>query len=210
MALLYAVYWFRVWQLYRKLCAMRGASSVEIDVVTGLIRGVRYVASPNQDARPEGASLDLLVVHGISLPPGEFQGEWVERLFLNELPPDRHPYFAAIAQLKVSAHLYIRRDGSMTQFVPWHRRAWHAGVSSWRNRLGCNDFSVGIELEGADEIPYEPVQYAALAAVSRELLRVYPTLAADAVVGHSDIAPSRKTDPGPAFDWQHFRRLLAD
>ena len=190
--------------------AMRGASPIQIDVATGLIRDVTYVASTNQDARPEGASLDLLVVHGISLPPGEFQGDWVERLFLNELPADQHPYFASIAHLKVSAHLYIRRDGSMTQFVPWHRRAWHAGVSNWRNRLGCNDFSAGIELEGADEIPYEDAQYAALAAVSRALMAVYPTLAANAVVGHSDIAPSRKTDPGPAFDWQHFRCLLAD
>jgi N-acetyl-anhydromuramoyl-L-alanine amidase len=182
--------------------------AVTIDVGRGLIEGARFVPSPNQDARPPGASIDLVVVHGIGLPPGEFGGPWVEQLFLNRLPSGAHPFFATLADLKVSAHLFVRRDGSIVQFVPFHARAWHAGASAWRHRVACNDFSVGIELEGADEVPYEPAQYEVLAAAVAALGGAYRSLAPDAVVGHSDVAPGRKTDPGPAFDWAHFRRCL--
>ncbi|HUO79330.1 MAG TPA: 1,6-anhydro-N-acetylmuramyl-L-alanine amidase AmpD [Steroidobacteraceae bacterium] len=180
-----------------------------MDVGRGLISPARQVASPNQDARPPGASIDLVVVHGISLPPGEFGGPWVDRLFTNTLPPDVHPFFATIAGLKVSAHLYIRRDGELVQFVPFHARAWHAGASVWRHRLACNDFSVGIELEGDDAVPYSAAQYRRLAEAIVALRRAYATLAPDAITGHSDIAPGRKTDPGPLFDWPRLHAGLA-
>ena len=179
-----------------------------IDAGRGLINEARFVPSPNQDPRPPGATLDLIVVHGIGLPPGEFGGAWVERLFLNELPGDAHPFFATLEGLKVSAHVFLRRDGTLVQFVPFHARAWHAGVSAWRYRTACNDFSIGIEVEGADEIAYEPVQYRVLAALIAALRSAYPTLALDALVGHSDVAPGRKTDPGPSFDWPHLGDLL--
>ena len=187
---------------------MAGRPQLDIDTGAGLIAGVRYVPSPNQDARPPGATPDLVVVHGIGLPPGEFGGPWVERLFLNELPGAAHPFFATLAGLKVSAHVFLRRDGSLVQFVPFHARAWHAGVSSWRYRGACNDYSIGIELEGADDVAYEPVQYEVLAALLAALRLAYPTLADDALVGHSDVAPGRKTDPGAAFDWARLARLL--
>jgi AmpD protein len=187
---------------------MSQGAAVSIDVGRGVVVEARQRPSPNQDARPPGATLDLIVVHGIGLPPGEFGGPWVEQLFLNTLPPDAHPYFRTIEGLKVSAHVFVRRDGAMLQFVPFHARAWHAGLSAWRARTACNDFSIGIELEGADEVPYEPVQYEMLAGLTAALHRAYPTLAADAIVGHSDIAPGRKTDPGPSFDWAHFGRRL--
>jgi AmpD protein len=145
-------------------------------------------------------------VHGISLPPGEFGGDAIERLFTNRLDPSGHPYFASIASLKVSAHFLIRRDGELAQFVGCNERAWHAGVSSWRGRERCNDYSVGIELEGTDDIPYAAAQYTKLARVVRALRRAYPIAE---VVGHNDVAPGRKTDPGPAFDWARLRRLLA-
>jgi len=187
---------------------MTSRVACQIDVGRGLAEGARHVPSPNQDARPPGASIDLIVVHGIGLPPGEFGGPWVEALFLNRLPWEQHPFFKSIEGLKVSAHVFVRRDGSMLQFVPFHARAWHAGASSWRSRTACNDFSIGIELEGADEVPYEPGQYAALAALVAGLRRAYPTLAPDAIAGHSDVAPGRKTDPGPAFDWARLGREL--
>ncbi len=188
---------------------MPSGASVTVDVGRGLIAPARQVASPNQDARPPGATIDLVVVHGISLPPGEYGGPWVERLFTNALPAERHPFFATIAELKVSAHLFIRRDGELVQFVPFHARAWHAGASVWRHRLACNDFSIGIELEGDDDVAYEPVQYARLAEVIAALGRAYGTLDPEAVTGHSDIAPGRKTDPGPQFDWPRLRAALA-
>ena len=172
-----------------------------IDAATGLLRAVRQVLSPHRDARPAGQLPELVVVHGISLPPGEFGGPWIDRLFCGDLPPAAHPFFEGIAALRVSAHLLVRRDGAVVQFVPFHERAWHAGVSSWRGRPVCNDFSVGIELEGTDETAYEPAQYAALRGLLRALQTTYPGLAAGHVVGHSDIAPGRKTDPGPSFDW---------
>jgi N-acetyl-anhydromuramoyl-L-alanine amidase len=188
---------------------MQPGAPVAIDVGRGLILPARQVPSPNQDARPPGASIDLVVVHGISLPPGEFGGPWVERLFTNSLPKDQHPFFATIADLKLSAHLFIRRDGEFVQFVPFHARAWHAGASAWQHRVACNDFSVGIELEGADDVRYTDAQYRRLIAAIAALGRAYGTLAADAVTGHSDIAPGRKTDPGPLFDWPLLRAGLA-
>ncbi len=157
--------------------------------------------SPNQDARPAGAAPSLIVVHGISLPPGEFGGPEIEALFMNALDWDAHPYFGEIRGLEVSSHLLIRRDGSVLQFVPFTERAWHAGESCFRGRHRCNDFSIGIELEGEDETPYEDCQYDVLHAVIRALCAAYPALSPRTVAGHSDIAPGRKTDPGPAFDW---------
>jgi AmpD protein len=151
---------------------------------------------------------DLIVVHGISLPPGEFGGPWIDRLFTNTLPADVHPYFAAVADRKVSSHLLIRRGGEVVQYVPFHRRAWHAGVSAYRGREKCNDFSIGIELEGEDEHAYESEQYGALSVVIAALCAAYPLLSRERIAGHSDIAPGRKTDPGPAFDWPRLSALL--
>ena len=165
----------------------------------GFARDVPFIPSPNHDARPPGTALTLVVVHGISLPPGEFGGDGVARLFTNTLDPIAHPYYAGIALLRVSAHFFVRRDGTLIQFVSCNERAWHAGVSQWQGRERCNDFSIGIELEGTDDVPYEDAQYATLAVLLAALKRRYPTLAA--AVGHSDVAPGRKTDPGPHFDW---------
>ena len=169
----------------------------------------RRVPSPNFDDRPPGCDIDLIVVHGISLPPGEFGGPHVERLFCNRLDPRDHECFRAIAGLKVSAHVLIRRDGSLVQFVALSDRAWHAGESRFRDRTGCNDFSIGIELEGTDLTPYEAVQYDRLAHVCRTLMRRWPAITVDGIVGHCDVAPRRKTDPGPAFDWRRLHMLLA-
>ena len=179
-----------------------------IDTVAGLLRAARQVPSPNCDDRPAGAIAELIVVHGISLPPDEFGGPWIDRLFTNTLPADQHPYFATIAGREVSSHLLIRRDGEIVQYVPFHRRAWHAGASSYGGRERCNDFSIGIELEGADEIAYEPVQYHALRTVILQLCAAYPTLSLERIAGHSDIAPGRKTDPGAAFDWPRLQAML--
>jgi AmpD protein len=165
----------------------------------------RQVRSPNRDARPAEAVVSLVVVHGISLPPGEFGGDGVTRLFTNRLDPRAHPYYAGIAGMKVSAHFLIRRDGELIQFVSCLERAWHAGASVWKGRERCNDFSVGIELEGTDDTAYAAVQYTMLARLIRGLRRVFPI---GDIVGHGDIAPGRKTDPGPAFDWARLRRLL--
>jgi N-acetyl-anhydromuramoyl-L-alanine amidase len=182
---------------------------VNIDATTGWLRGVRRVISPNCDDRPEHAELGLIVVHGISLPPGQFGNGWIERFFGNDLPADADPYFATIADLEVSAHMLIGRDGALVQFVPFHKRAWHAGRSTYCGRAACNDFSVGIELEGTDDIAYTAAQYRSLTSLIFALRRAYPSLTAADVVGHSDIAPGRKTDPGPSFDWTKLRRLLA-
>jgi N-acetyl-anhydromuramoyl-L-alanine amidase len=182
---------------------------MQVDLSTGLMRGVRQIASPNYDSRPAGVEADLIVVHGISLPPGEFAGPWIDRLFTNTLPADVHPYFAEICSRRVSSHLVIQRDGAITQYVKFTDRAWHAGKSVYRAREACNDFSVGIELEGTDTLPYEAAQYDALAGAVASLCAAYPLLSADRLTGHSDIAPGRKTDPGPAFDWQLARRLIA-
>jgi len=182
--------------------------NLQVDLDSGLMLGARQIASPNYDPRPPGVEADLIVVHGISLPPGDFGGPWIDRLFTNTLPTDAHPYFAEIGTLRVSSHLVITRDGALTQYVKFSDRAWHAGRSSYDGREACNDFSVGVELEGTDTLPYEAAQYAALAEVVAALCTAYPQLSPDRLVGHSDIAPGRKTDPGPAFDWERARRLI--
>ncbi len=168
----------------------------------GWLAAARRVASPNCDARPEGEAISLLVIHNISLPPGQFGGSGVEQLFGNRLDPLEHPYYAGIHGLRVSAHFFIRRDGELVQFVPCGLRAWHAGISQWRGRGRCNDFSIGVELEGTDETPFTEAQYAMLNRLVPVLRAAYPIMD---VVGHSDIAPGRKTDPGPHFDWGRLR-----
>jgi AmpD protein len=170
-----------------------------------VVQGARYLPSPNCDERPAGCAVDLLVIHHISVPPGEFGGPGIIDLFSNRLDPAAHPFYAAIAGMKVSAHFLVRRDGELIQFVPCARRAWHAGESRWRSRSRCNDFSIGIELEGTGEAPYTDAQYERLAALTRALKARYPIAH---VVGHSDIAPGRKSDPGPSFDWVRYRRML--
>lgn len=172
----------------------------------GIVAGIRYVASPNCDARPAGESPTLLVVHAISLPPGRFGGDAVERLFTNTLDETADPYYAGLHGLRVSAHFFVRRDGALVQFVPVGLRAWHAGASAWRGRERCNDFSVGVELEGADDRPFEPAQYLRLAELVRALQAALPLAC---VAAHSDVAPARKTDPGPQFDWPRFLSVLA-
>ena len=181
----------------------------QVDPACGVLRGAVQIASPNCDARPDGVEAELIVVHGISMPPGQFGGPWIERLFVNTLPLDAHPYFAEVGALRVSSHLVIRRDGRVLQFVKFTDRAWHAGRSSFQGRAACNDFSIGIELEGTDTLAYEAAQYRVLAGIVAALCAAYPRLSPDRLVGHSDIAPGRKTDPGPAFDWAHARRLIA-
>jgi AmpD protein len=171
----------------------------------GILEGARFVASPNWDERPPDTKIELIVVHAISLPPGEFGGPAIEQFFLNNLDPAAHPYYAGIAALRVSAHFLVRRTGELVQFVPCSKRAWHAGVSQWRGRAACNDFSIGIELEGADDRAFEAPQYRVLADLTRAIERAYPI--AD-IAGHAEIAPGRKTDPGPCFDWAHYRALL--
>ena len=188
--------------------ADQAPSSLALSAGVGLLPGARQAPSPHCDDRPADVTVDLLVIHNISLPPGEYGGPWIEQLFLNRLDPEAHPYFAAIAGLRVSAHLLIRRDGELIQFVDLRRRAWHAGPSCFDGRSACNDFSIGIELEGADSIPFTDAQYHALAAVSREIMRRFPAITPRRIAGHSDIAPGRKTDPGPAFDWKRYRALM--
>jgi AmpD protein len=171
----------------------------------GVLAGAKQVSSPNRDERPEGAEIRLLVVHNISLPPGEFGGDAIARLFTNTLDFSEHPYYETVRDLKASAHFLIRRDGELIQFVPCASRAWHAGASGWRGRERCNDFSVGVELEGVDDQPYAGAQYSSLSRLFLLLRARYPIVD---VVGHADIAPGRKTDPGPAFDWARFRDAL--
>ena len=182
---------------------------MRVDLKSGLMRGARQVPSPNHDPRPTGVEADLIVVHGISLPPGEFGGPWIDSLFTNALPAQVHPYFAEVCSLRVSSHLVVTRDGAVTQYVAFTERAWHAGRSVYRGREACNDFSIGVELEGTDTLPYEAAQYDALAKVVAALCDAYPRLSPRRMVGHSDIAPGRKTDPGPAFDWPRARRRIA-
>ena len=182
---------------------------MKVDKGTGLLAGVRQVLSPYLDARPGSMLPELIVVHGISLPPGEFGGPWIDRLFTGTLPADAHPEFRERASLRVSAHALIRRDGEIVQYVPFGQRAWHAGQSEYAGRTSCNDFSIGIELEGTDQSAYTDAQYRSLAALVSTLLASYPSLSAERIVGHSEIAPGRKTDPGPSFDWPRLRSLLA-
>jgi AmpD protein len=171
------------------------------------LRPARHCPSPNCNARPAQADIRLVVVHGISLPPGEFGGPWIDALFTNNLDPGRHPYFAAIAALNVSAHLLIRRDGEIVQYVPFDLRAWHAGRSEYRGQENCNDFSIGVELEGSDDLPYTDAQYRCLADVITVLNERYPATFGH-IAGHSEIAPGRKTDPGEAFNWSRLYALL--
>jgi AmpD protein len=175
------------------------AGSTAILDSQGWLKHVRHLPSPNCDARPDGTSIRLIVIHNISLPPGIFDGNAVIELFTNQLDWDTHPYFQEIRGLRVSAHFFIRRDGEPIQFVPCGMRAWHAGVSSWRGHEQCNDFSIGIELEGTDDLPFAEAQYDTLTALVRTLREAYPI---EAVTGHANIAPGRKTDPGPHFDWR--------
>lgn len=175
-----------------------------LDSATGWCEGVRHCPSPNFNRRPDG-EISLLVIHNISLPPGQFGTGRVQQFFQNCLPCGAHPFFAEIADLRVSAHFLIERDGAVTQFVSCLDRAWHAGVSRFGEREGCNDFSLGIELEGTDEQPYSDAQYTALIELCRLLRQAYPAITDERICGHSDIAPGRKTDPGPAFDWLRLR-----
>lgn len=174
----------------------------------GWFTRARPVVSPNANERPSGAGMDLLVIHNISLPPDQYGGDEVEHFFCNRLDPRRHAYFQTIAHLKVSAHLFIRRCGELVQFVSVDRRAWHAGRSRFGSREHCNDFSVGIELEGSDTTPYTDSQYAVLAECCSALMNRFPAITEDRIVGHADIAPDRKTDPGPAFDWPRLHTAL--
>jgi len=183
---------------------------MKIDSAGERLDGVRLVASPNRDARPDRGDISLIVIHGISLPPGEYGGAWIDDLVTNRLDPEAHPYFAEMAGLRVSSHLLIRRDGEIVQYVPFTERAWHAGDSCYGGRNACNDYSIGIELEGQDEEPYTPDQYERLVAVIEALLAAFPGLSHERIVGHSDIAPGRKTDPGPAFDWRLLRERLTE
>jgi AmpD protein len=177
---------------------------MKIDI-NGWVRGVKKIASPNYDHRSAGSKIDLLVIHNISLPPDQFNGSGVIKFFTNQLELDTHPYYAQLKGVKVSSHFLIRRDGTIIQFVSCAQRAWHAGVSNWQGRSRCNDFSIGVELEGSDFVPFTDPQYATLVRLTRRLQRKYPIRS---IAGHSEIAPGRKTDPGPFFDWQRFHASL--
>ena len=182
---------------------------MRVDPHTGLLDQARQVPSPNFDDRPEHAPVDLLVIHNISLPPGQYGGPWIDDLFTNRLDPNAHPYFKDLHGMQVSAHILIRRSGEIVQYVPFDKRAWHAGRSNYCGRERCNDFSIGIELEGSDSQAFEDCQYQQLATLIKALLKAYPALSVEHIVGHSDIAPQRKTDPGPHFHWDKLRSLLA-
>jgi N-acetyl-anhydromuramoyl-L-alanine amidase len=181
---------------------------LRVDVATGLALGARQVLTDHFDERPVGLHPELIVIHNISLPPAQFGGPWIDRLFTGHLPRGAHPYFREIPAGRVSTHVLIRRDGEIVQYVPFANRAWHAGRSEYQGRVECNDFSIGIELEGTDDLPYEEAQYTQLTALVRALLAAYPSLSRDNIAGHNDIAPGRKTDPGPSFDWSRFRASL--
>lgn len=182
--------------------------ALRYDPTSGQIRGVEFIASPNCDARADPEDISLLVLHGISLPPGEYGGDAITDLFTNTLDPRAHPYFAGVAGLRVSAHLLVRRDGVIIQYVTLPQRAWHAGESEFQGRCQCNDFAIGIELEGQDDEAYSPAQYRQLAQLARLCMQQWPEITVERIVGHADIAPGRKTDPGPAFDWRLFHQLL--
>jgi len=183
---------------------------VKYQVQSGWLSGVRRVPSPHCNSRPGGAEIDLLVVHSISLPPGQYGGSYIDEFFLGHLDIDAHPYFSEIGSLQVSAHVLIDRDGGVTQYVPFHQRAWHAGQSSFCGRENCNDFSIGIELEGLDTDTFTEAQYRSLADVTVAIMEAYPAIDKSRITGHSDIAPGRKLDPGPGFDWKHFFIKLDD
>lgn len=173
-----------------------------------LLEGVKFIESPNFSLRPVEKDITVIVIHNISLPPGEFGGDYVQDFFINNLNSTEHPYFGDIKELKVSSHLFIDRKGKLTQFVPFNRAAWHAGISSFKGKENCNDFSIGIELEGTDTIAYTNKQYSTLGLVSKTLLENYPHILLENIVGHSEIAPVRKTDPGKSFNWKAFKASL--
>ena len=181
---------------------------LEVDSDSGLVTPARFVPSPNFDDRPENTTVEVLIIHAISLPPNCYGDHYIEDLFTNALDPNQHPYFVDICSLRVSAHFLIDRLGQLTQFVPTTKRAWHAGVSSFQGRTQVNDFSIGIELEGCDDDVFEDIQYDCLSKLSRGLMSGYPALSPKTIVGHSDIAPGRKTDPGPHFDWPRYLSSL--
>lgn len=177
----------------------------KIDPKTGVLKGIRWMPSPHFDNRPLHTTVDLLVVHSVSLPKGVYGTAYIDDLFCGTLNLKAHPSFAQLEGLKVSAHLYIKRDGTITQYVSFFKRAWHAGESCYQGRTACNDFSIGIELEGTDDTPFEQAQYQALKDIVRAIIQLFPAITRDRIVGHSDIAPGRKTDPGSGFDWDFFR-----
>ena len=177
------------------------------DPASGRLRPLPFRASPNCDPRPQGCPIELLVIHAISLPPGDYGGPWIDALFQNQLPPDEHPYFTEVHDMRVSAHLLIDRTGRAVQYVPLDQRAWHAGASSFDGRERCNDFSIGIELEGLSGDRFTTAQYETLAALVTVIRAAYPAITPGRIVGHSDIAPGRKEDPGSAFDWPRLRQL---
>jgi AmpD protein len=179
-------------------------------IVNHRLNDSAFVESPNQSARPDGVEIDLLVIHNISLPPGKFGSSCIAELFCNTLDCSSHPYFEQLRELKVSAHVLIARNGMITQFVPFDRKAWHAGQSCFQGRKNCNEFSIGIELEGTDFEAFDDRQYEALSALTGRLMQAYHGLTVERIVGHSDIAPGRKTDPGPYFNWERFRESLSD
>ncbi|GKX63004.1 1,6-anhydro-N-acetylmuramyl-L-alanine amidase AmpD [Pragia fontium] len=179
-----------------------------MELVQGWIDGVKRVPSPHFDERPAGEIPSLLVIHNISLPPAQFGGPYIDQLFTGTLDANEHPYFAEICHLRVSAHCLIRRDGEIIQYVPFDKRAWHAGVSLFQGRERCNDFSIGIEMEGTDDLDFTPQQYQSLNQVTRLLMDHYP-ITSEQITGHCDIAPGRKTDPGPHFDWKRYKALIA-
>lgn len=183
---------------------------MDYDPESGLVNGARKVFSPNFDDRPRGVTIDALIIHAISLPPGEYGGKHVEEFFCNQLDSDAHPYFSEIAEIRVSSHFLINRSGELVQFVPVNKRAWHAGVSRCMGRQAVNDFSIGIELEGCDDDGFEEAQYRTLAELSGLLIAAIPSLSTKHIYGHEDIAPGRKTDPGPGFDWQNYRLALLE
>ncbi len=174
----------------------------------GWLDHARQQPSPNFDERPEEDDINLIVIHNISLPPGKFGDNWIDKLFTNQLPKDKHPFFTEIYTLRVSSHLLIRRDGEVVQYVPFHKRAWHAGISQFQGRKVCNDFSIGIELEGTDDQPFTDSQYIQLETTIKQLYLDYPSLEMGNITGHQHIAPERKTDPGPFFDWQRLSIVL--
>lgn len=178
-----------------------------IDKKLGLLSDARQHPSPNFDERPKKNDINLIVIHNISLPPGKFGENWIDKLFTNQLPKDKHPFFSEIYTLRVSSHVLIKRCGEIVQYVPFHKRAWHAGISEFQGRQVCNDFSIGIELEGTDEQPFTNIQYTKLESIIKQLYLQYPSLKKGNITGHEHIAPERKTDPGPFFDWQ---RLSTD
>ncbi len=187
---------------------MRDTTMIRLDGGKNWLQPVRRIISPNQDDRPHGCEICLIVIHGISLPPGEFGTPYIDQLFTNTLAVSSHPYFREIEDQAVSSHLFINRGGEITQYVPFARRAWHAGRSEFNGRQNCNDFSIGIELEGTDDVPYEPAQYDMLAAVIKALQSAWPMIVNNNIKGHCHIAPHRKTDPGPAFNWKRLAYLL--